>query len=187
MKKINCVLFSWPWNWKEKQGGGAILQGVGSILAAVAAIIALSHTGDILKKILEVQEQAKQITVGVEKLNESSNKLEAGIDELKEINKDLKKRILRLDTTHFVESSPPLRSNQAITISQARDAIKPLASSASGMSNVYLPIDKIDETAAQLAKETNPDVRINILQNKLVIRKQAVIENQPRRKTLDRE
>lgn len=154
MKIEVCLL---PWKWKDKQGGGAILQGIGTITLGVAAIIASCQTSNVVDKIFEVREQAKQITVGVEELKASSKSLDI--------------QIKALASRQIIGASPALQSKNNVTISEAKDAIKHIPTQASGSASIYLPLDKVDETVKELVKEKTPAARAQILQNNLVIEK----------------
>lgn len=49
---------------------GSLLQGIGAILVGIAALIALSQTSDVMKEVLKIQSQAKDIQVAVSLLGD---------------------------------------------------------------------------------------------------------------------
>lgn len=155
------------WDWLC----GSNPQGVGTLLVGIAALIALYQTSSVLDRILQVQEQAKEIGSAVKELKIQSQQIASAIDLLGSQLKELK-------ATQTVNSSPALQ-NPSPTKEQIKEAIKSLSTEPSTKrSTIYLPPDKIDETVEMIYKERTPEERAAVLQNSLEYKASGALVNE---------
>lgn len=139
---------------------GSNPQGVGTLLVGIAALVALYQTSTVLDRVLQVQEQAKEIGVAVIELKTQSQQIASAIDLLGAQLKELK-------ATQTVDSSPALQSPSP-TKEQIKDAIRVLPTVPSTKrSTIYLPADKIDETVELIYNQKTPAARAAALRNSL--------------------
>jgi len=151
---LNLIKRGWVWLW------GSHPQGVGTLLIGIAAIWALVDGADLLKQVLKIQDQAKQIESAVDELKTQSLQIASAIDLLGSQLKELK-------ATQAIDSSPALQTPSP-TREQIKEAIKNFPTKPSQKrSTIYLPSDKIDATVEMIYKEKTPAARAAVLQNSL--------------------
>ncbi|MGZ3795807.1 MAG: hypothetical protein ACXVB1_05565 [Pseudobdellovibrionaceae bacterium] len=155
----------WLWLW------GSHPQGIGTLLIGVAAIWALIDGADLLKQVLKIQDQAKQIETAVGELKSQSQQIASAIDLLGSQLKELK-------ASQAVDSSPALKSANP-TKEQIKEAIRNFpANPSTKRSTIYLPTDKIDETVELIYKEKNPAARAAVLRNSLEYKSSGFLTNE---------
>lgn len=133
-------------------GIGALLGGIGSCITAGVAACALHQANSLFDEVLKIQEQAKQISVAVERMDSQLKQQKA---------------------MHTYYSSAVLQSPNS-TVDQINAALKNISKPSSASykaSAAYLPDNKRPEIAEQLLKAKAPESRIEILEENLVIDK----------------
>lgn len=149
-------ILSRSWNWIF----GSNPQGIGTLLVGIAAIWALMDGAELLKQVLKIQDQARQIETAVGELKSHSLQIASAIDLLGSQLKELK-------ASQTVDSSPALQTLSP-TREQIKEAIKNIPTKPSSKrSTIYLPSDKIDATVEMIYKEKTPAARAAVLQNSL--------------------
>lgn len=146
-------------------------QGIGTLLVGIAAIWALSQGAALLKEILQIQEQAKQIGEAVIELKNQSKQISSAIDMMASQLKELK-------ATEAVDSSPVLKAPNS-TKEQIKEAIKHIPIKPHGTkATIFLPTDRIDGTVDLLFKAKTSGERKVILENSLEYRGSSILVNE---------
>ena len=157
MKENCCDCFKRIWSCLT----GPHPQGFGTLLIGVAALVALLQGTSLLDRVLQIQEQAKQIASAVTELKKQSQQISSALDLLGTQLKELK-------ATQTVASSPALNETNS-TKEQIGQAVRQSFSEkpTAGQSSIYLPESKLDQTIDKLYQAKSPSERTVILQNSL--------------------
>jgi hypothetical protein len=146
-------------------------QGLGTLLIGIAAVFALRQGSSLLDRVLQIQEQAKDIRQAVSELKTQTARISDAIDLLGS-------QIKSLRATQEIAASPALKSSSASKAELAQ-AIRSIPSAPSkDQAAVYLPDRKREATIESLYRANTTQERQIILQNSLEFRGQRRLQTE---------
>jgi hypothetical protein len=146
--------------WIKKMGlwfSGTNPQGLGTLLVGIAAMIALSQASSLLDRVLQIQDQAKKIDEAVSELRLKSIQMTNALNMMSNQLKELRAR----------EATSALPTTN-LTFDEVKKIIGTIPKKPSRQNSmIYLPSEKIDQTAENILKAKTQGQRTEILKNAL--------------------